>query len=56
MVCGLLLLCLLCSCVYMKDGIYIWVFSLASGLSAHGVVVCKVGSPLMFVPGGYGLK
>ena len=29
--------------------------SLTSGQSAHGVVVCKVGLPLMFVLGGYGL-
>ena len=54
-VCGLLLLCLLCSCVYIHDGLYIWVFSLTSGLSARGVVVRKVGLPLMFLPGRYGL-
>ena len=29
--------------------------SLTSGLSVRGVVVCKVGLPLMFVPRGYGL-
>ena len=30
-------------------------FSFASGLSGRGVVVCKVGLPLMFVLGGSGL-
>ena len=32
-VCGLLLLCLLCTCVYVMDGIYGCMFSLTSGLS-----------------------
>ena len=30
-------------------------FSFASGLSVRGVVVYKVGLPLMFIPGGSGL-
>ena len=29
--------------------------SLTSNLSRRGVVVCEVGLPLTFVPGGYGL-
>ena len=31
------------------DGTYVWLISLTSG---HGVVVCKVGLPLMYVMGG----